>query len=421
MSAAALAVLADASLRAALVAGLVAAAVAALRVRAGAARHAAWTVVLAAMLLMPALARLVPAVDVPMPALARFVAAIGVPIMPAPARPVPAADVPIMPAPARPVPAADVPMPGAARGGAAAALTQTPPPLAGPAPATPASAAAAPPHQAVAAARDPVPPEVPPESPRRARSWTPVALGAYLAGVAVMLLRLALGLWGSRRLVLGARRVDGSTRRRLGALPARVRESDRIAVPVTVDLFRSTVGLPTGWERWPDAALQPEQLPGGCPARQRLPRTRRAARPRIGADSDHGRGPRCERAKPRRVATRPRRGPSRAVRRAGRAARRRALRSDGPGRGGRADGRPRSRAVRRPQLGRLHRGEDGQRGTLRPRSARPRAPLHGNAGCRVVHLPSAHDALVAGHASTATPAPPSMRSGAPRRHPRPRA
>ena len=71
MSGTTLGVLVDASLRAALVATLVAAALAALRVEAGAARHRAWTIVLVAMLLMPALARLVPAVGVPMPGAAR--------------------------------------------------------------------------------------------------------------------------------------------------------------------------------------------------------------------------------------------------------------------------------------------------------------------------------------------------------------
>ena len=264
MSAAVLGVLADASLRAAVVAALVAAAVAALRVRAGAARHAAWTVVLAAMLLMPALARLVPAVDVPvMPALARFL---------------PAIDVQTMPALLRLGPAVDVAVPQAARGGTATLAEEPPPqngrapatpqdgrapatpqdgrapatPQDGRAPATPASASGAPPRQDGGASRGRVPP-VPSRGPW---SWALVAFRVYLAGVAAMLLRLALGLWGSRRLVLGARRLDGSTRRRLGTLPARVRESDRIAVPVTVGLFRSTVVLPTGWERWPDAKLR---------------------------------------------------------------------------------------------------------------------------------------------------------------------
>ena len=75
MSGMVLEALVDASLRAALVAAFVAAALAALRVRAGATRHAAWTVVLVAMLLMPALSRLVPAVGVPVPSAARDVVA----------------------------------------------------------------------------------------------------------------------------------------------------------------------------------------------------------------------------------------------------------------------------------------------------------------------------------------------------------
>ena len=54
--------LADASLRAALVAALVAVALTVLRVRSGATRHTAWTTVLVTMLLMPALSRLAPAV-----------------------------------------------------------------------------------------------------------------------------------------------------------------------------------------------------------------------------------------------------------------------------------------------------------------------------------------------------------------------
>ena len=75
MSGMVLEALADASLRAALVAVIVAAVLAALRVRAGATRHAAWTVVLVAMLLMPVLSRLVPAAGVPVPPAARDVVA----------------------------------------------------------------------------------------------------------------------------------------------------------------------------------------------------------------------------------------------------------------------------------------------------------------------------------------------------------
>ena len=71
-----------------------------------------------------------------------------------------------------------------------------------------------------------------------------------------MLLRLVLGLWGSRRLARGARPIDGPPRRRLGPLPGRIRESDGVAVPVTVGLFRPIVVLLLGWERWPGATLR---------------------------------------------------------------------------------------------------------------------------------------------------------------------
>ena len=87
MSQTALGLLADASLRAALVATLVAAALAALRVQAGATRHAAWTIVLVAMLLMPALSRLVPDVGVPIPPAARGIvtaAVVATPVTPVP-------------------------------------------------------------------------------------------------------------------------------------------------------------------------------------------------------------------------------------------------------------------------------------------------------------------------------------------------
>ena len=108
-----------------------------------------------------------------------------------------------------------------------------------------------PPRQPGNVSRDPEPPE-----PAGEWSWAAAALGVYVAGIVPMLLRLLLGLWGSRRLALGARPVDGSTHGRLGGLPVQVRESDRVAVPVTVGLFRSTIVLPAGWKRWPDPKLR---------------------------------------------------------------------------------------------------------------------------------------------------------------------
>ncbi len=237
--------LADASLRAPLVAALVAVTLAALRVRSGATRHTAWTIVLVAMLLMPVLSRLVPAVGLPVPPTARDLFAAAV---------------------ATPAPAARNPAP------------PTPPPL-------------TPPRRERGASHDPAPAAPSPGAwPRAAGAWPWVASGwpwaagvrpsaasgwpwaatalaVYAAGLAAMLLRLVLGLWGSRRLARGARLIEGrpepaagavnvTARRRLGALPVRIRESDRVAVPVTVGLFRPNVVLPLGWERWPETTLR---------------------------------------------------------------------------------------------------------------------------------------------------------------------
>ena len=63
-------------------------------------------------------------------------------------------------------------------------------------------------------------------------------------------------MWGARRLARGTRPTDGPARRRLGALPFQVLESDRIAVPVTVGLLRPKVVLPSGWELWSEAKLR---------------------------------------------------------------------------------------------------------------------------------------------------------------------
>ena len=66
MSGTLLRILADASVRMSIVALLVGATLAALRVRASGMRHAAWTVVLLAMILMPVLTYAVPAISIPL-------------------------------------------------------------------------------------------------------------------------------------------------------------------------------------------------------------------------------------------------------------------------------------------------------------------------------------------------------------------
>ena len=67
MSDAVLRIIADASVRATAVAAIVGGVLAVLRVQAPHVRHAAWTIVLVAMLGMPLLSPVLPAVVVPMP------------------------------------------------------------------------------------------------------------------------------------------------------------------------------------------------------------------------------------------------------------------------------------------------------------------------------------------------------------------
>ena len=228
--------LADASLRAALVAALVAVALTVLRVRSGATRHTAWTTVLVAMLLMPVLSHLVPAVGLPVPTAARDIVAPAVatrPALRAGRNPAPPAPAPLTP-PRRERGASRDPAPaGRSPGGWPPEASRGP------------SEASRGPSEA---GGEP--------SEASGWSWATTALAVYAAGMASMLLRLVLGLWGSRRLARGARPIDGPPRRRLGAIPIGVCESDRVAVPVTVGLFRPTVVLPLGWERWPGATLR---------------------------------------------------------------------------------------------------------------------------------------------------------------------
>ena len=211
MSEMVLGLLFDSSVRVAVVATLVAAALVVFRVRESTTRHTAWTIVLVAMLLMPALSRLVPNVGVPMPAIARGT------LTP------PAAQPPTLQTRER-----------------------------NPRPLTSASTAPARQTTVASVSVEPIPVE---SSREEKRSWAAVALGVYLAGVVVMLLRLVLGLWTARRLALGGWPVDASTDRRLRAVPVAVRESCRVTVPVTVGFFRTTIVLPSGWRRWSDSTL----------------------------------------------------------------------------------------------------------------------------------------------------------------------
>lgn len=203
-------VLFDSSVRVAVVATFVATALVLFRVRDSTTRHAAWTIVLVAMLLMPALSRLVPNVGVPLPAAARGI--VTVPAMPSPTPRIGGSSQPL-----------GSPLTVPARRTALANISVEPAPA---------------------------------ESSRQEeRSWAAVALGAYLAGAVVMLLRFGVGLWAAQWLALGGRPVGASTDRRLRAVPVAIRESCRVTVPVTVGFFKTTIVLPSGWRRWSDSTL----------------------------------------------------------------------------------------------------------------------------------------------------------------------
>lgn len=185
----------EASIRAAVAASCVGAILVLARVRSGAVRHAAWTAVLCAMLLMPVLPQLTPQ--------------IGVPVVSAPVRL--EADSEIAP-PAMPV----------------RAVTKS---SAVPAPA-------------------PIELHLPPAPAPRAARWPWAALAAYLAGVLILLARLAVG-WRSARLL--ARTAEPVAVPLAGV---RVCQSGAVAAPLTIGVLRPLVLLPPSWTGWPGAKLR---------------------------------------------------------------------------------------------------------------------------------------------------------------------
>jgi beta-lactamase regulating signal transducer with metallopeptidase domain len=184
----------EASIRAAVAASCVGAILALARVRSGAVRHAAWTAVLCAMLLMPVLPRITPEIGVPV---------VSTPVFRE-------ADTEIAP-PAMPV--------------------------------RPLVQASATPMQAPA-----VPLAAPAPAPRGAL-WPWAALAAYLAGVLILLARLAVGWRSARSLARTAEPV---------AVPlegVRVCQSGAVATPLTVGVLRPRVLLPHTWTEWSGAKL----------------------------------------------------------------------------------------------------------------------------------------------------------------------
>jgi beta-lactamase regulating signal transducer with metallopeptidase domain len=214
MNGALLRTLADISIRAFVAAALVGGALAALRLRAGAVRHASWTAVLVAMLFMPALVRLVPAIAVPIP--------VGTPASPS------SSEVNVREAARE---AAATRSEGSVRGSVNSSHGL---------------------ESSDAALR---PATIPVRTPRV--NWVLITLGVYVLGAFAMLLRFLVGWWGAARIIASADRLATSEYPAIAhSRNLAVRESRAISVPVTVGVIRCTVLLPSGWSGWSQEKLR---------------------------------------------------------------------------------------------------------------------------------------------------------------------
>jgi hypothetical protein len=191
---------ADTSLRIVAAAAAVGLVLVVLRVRSGAARHAAWSAVLLAMLTMPVLTAIVPPVEVPVPSTLAFDFG-AIAGEPSPYEPL-----------GTPV---------------SAASTE----------ARPSGAVTSPPLKAK-------------ESPSGlAFDWRVAATALYAAGALFFFVRIAAGWILARRLVARAIRVACDNR-------APVFESPAVATPVTTGIVSPCVLLPVTWREWPEDKLR---------------------------------------------------------------------------------------------------------------------------------------------------------------------
>jgi len=216
MNGALLSMLANMSIRALVAAALVGGALAALRVRAGAVRHASWTAVLIAMLLMPALVRFIPAIAVPVPGVASA-----------------------LPSSFDGEPREAVRegtltrSTESVRGGVAGAGSRR---------SELSDAALAPPTIAVETLRV---------------NWQFLISGLYGLGVVAMLLRFLVGWRGAARIAASAHQLAACERLAIAhGRNIAVRESRAISVPVTIGVCRCSVLLPIGWSAWSDEKLR---------------------------------------------------------------------------------------------------------------------------------------------------------------------
>jgi beta-lactamase regulating signal transducer with metallopeptidase domain len=213
------AVLVDAALRGSVVLLAALAATRLMRRRSAAARHLVWVVALASMLSLPLLARVLPAWRV----------------------------VPI-PAPLRPV-----------AGFVAAPVVVTPPVVASPPREGDAEGTIAAPSAAAPAATSPAARTASPADAPEAFDWKSALMALWIAGGALLVLRLAYGIvrvwWMERRAVEitddgWVRIADGLARRlRVGRMVTLLREAHAV-VPMTWGVVRPVVLLPADAEEW---------------------------------------------------------------------------------------------------------------------------------------------------------------------------
>jgi beta-lactamase regulating signal transducer with metallopeptidase domain len=215
-AAAIVSLLVEVSWRAVLVAALVGGVLVVWRVKGGAARHAAWTAVMAAMLLMPALVAVAPEWTLP----------VRLPVMGAASSPSSTSEVEDRRT------ADQMPVQSATTDAAATRAS--------------AGRAAAP---AVPPVTSPIAPRGAPTGPE----WPRLVLFVWLAGIVVNLAAMAMGWRLARRLVSGARTSE---------IDPRVLESPAVSAPCAVGVWRVSVVVPRVWRTWSragrDAALQHE-------------------------------------------------------------------------------------------------------------------------------------------------------------------
>ena len=90
--------------------------------------------------------------------------------------------------------------------------------------------------------------------------WTALALGGYLAVALYLLFRLVIGVMVSHRLVRNSIAVDEPRLTALIRYPnsrrvAQIRESESVAVPLTIGVLKPAIVLPISWRDWDDDKL----------------------------------------------------------------------------------------------------------------------------------------------------------------------